>query len=143
MIRILLADDYDIFRERVKQILKETPDMVVTGEARNGQEVIEMIDRNDYNFLVLDVVMPGRNGLDILKDIRQKKPKIPILMISIYEEDQYALRSFKEGASGYMTKENVAEELVRAIRQITKGGKYICPSIAARLGTTSKRCSRE
>ena len=133
MIKILIADDHAIVREGLKQILSESPDLVVVAEASSGQEVLEKISKNDLDLVVLDIAMPGRGGLDILKEIKTQKPRLPVLMLSMYPEEQYAIRVLKSGASGYLTKESAPSELVMAIRQISQGKKYISPSLAEKL----------
>ena len=133
MIRILIADDHAIVREGLKQILSESPDLVVVAEASTGQEVLEKIAKNDLDLVVLDIAMPGRGGLDILKEIKSQRPRLSVLMLSMYPEEQYAVRVLKSGASGYLTKESAPAELVKAIRQISQGKKYISPSLAEKL----------
>lgn len=133
MIKILIADDHAIVREGMKQILSESPDLVVVAEASTGQEVIDKIDKDDLDLVVLDIAMPGRGGLDILKEIKSLSPKLPVLILSMYPEEQYAVRVLKSGASGYLTKESAPVELVKAIRQISLGKKYISPSLAEKL----------
>lgn len=133
MIKILVADDHAIVREGLKRILGSATDMAVTGEACTGQEVVEKATRNDFDVLVLDISMPGRNGLDILRELRVMKPKLHVLMLSVFPEEQYAVRVIKAGASGYMTKDSAPDELVVAIRRISQGRKYVSPSLAERL----------
>ncbi len=133
MIKILIADDHAIVREGLKQILSENPDLVVVAEASTGQEVLEKISKNDLDLVVLDIAMPGRGGLDILKEIKTQRPRLSVLMLSMYPEEQYAVRVLKSGASGYLTKESAPAELVKAIRQISQGKKYISPSLAEKL----------
>jgi DNA-binding NarL/FixJ family response regulator len=133
MIKILIADDHAIVREGLKQILSESSDLVVVDEASTGQEVLEKIHKNDLDLVVLDIAMPGRGGLDILKEIKTQKPRLPVLMLSMYPEEQYAVRVLKSGASGYLTKESAPGELVKAIRQISQGKKYISPTLAEKL----------
>lgn len=133
MIKILIADDHAIVREGLKQILSENPDLVVVAEASTGQEVLEKISKNDLDLVVLDIAMPGRGGLDILKEIKTQRPRLAVLMLSMYPEEQYAVRVLKSGASGYLTKESAPAELVKAIRQISQGKKYISPSLAEKL----------
>ncbi|OGW52471.1 MAG: DNA-binding response regulator [Nitrospirae bacterium RBG_13_43_8] len=133
MIKILIADDHAIVREGLKQILSESPDLVVVAEASTGQEVLEKIGKNDLDLIVLDIAMPGRGGLDILKEIKSQRPRLSVLMLSMYPEEQYAVRVLKSGASGYLTKESAPAELVKAIRQISQGKKYISPSLAEKL----------
>jgi two-component system invasion response regulator UvrY len=133
MIKILIADDHAVVREGLKQILSESPTMTVTAEASTGQEVLNMIGKKEIDLVVLDIAMPGRGGLDILKEIKNQKPKLPVLILSMYPEDQYAVRVLKAGASGYLTKESAPDELIKAIRQITQGKKYVSPSLAEKL----------
>jgi DNA-binding NarL/FixJ family response regulator len=103
-VRILIADDHPIVREGYKKILMDMPDMVVSDEAANGQEVLNLVRKKDYDLILLDISMPGRNGLEILKDLKEEKPKLPVMILSIYPEEQYAVRAFRAGASGYLTK---------------------------------------
>jgi two-component system invasion response regulator UvrY len=133
MLKILIADDHAIVRQGLKQIVTETPDMIVAGEASNGQELLNKIKESDYDVVVLDITMPGRNGIDVLKQLRSERPELPILMLSIHPEEQYALRALKAGASGYLTKESAPDELVVAIRKVSQGGKYISSSLAEKL----------
>ena len=133
MIKILIADDHRIVREGLKQILAETQDMIVTDEANNAQEVLRKVWDNDYDVLLLDISMPGRSGLDILKQLKSDRPKLSVLVLSMYSEEQYALRALRAGASGYMTKESAPDELIEAIRKVSTGRKYISPSVAEKL----------
>jgi two-component system invasion response regulator UvrY len=133
MIKILIADDHAIVREGLKQILSGTPDMVVTAEAENGAEALYKISKNDLDLVVLDIGMPGRSGLDILKEIKSQRPELPVLILSMYPEEQYAMRVLKAGASGYLTKESAPDELVNVIRQISQGKKYVSPAIVSNL----------
>lgn len=133
MIKILIADDHAIVRRGLKQILTETADMVVAGEAQNGQELLEKMRSDQWDVVVLDISMPGRGGLDILKQLKSERPKLPVLMLTIHPEDQYAVRVLRAGASGYLTKESAPDHLVEAIRKVARGGKYISPHLAERL----------
>jgi DNA-binding NarL/FixJ family response regulator len=117
----------------LKQILSEEADMGVVGEAQNSQEVLELVLKKDWDIVILDIKMPGRGGLDVLKELKHEHPKLPVLMLSVYPEDQYAIRALKAHASGYMTKDSAPEELVKAIRRILRGGKYISPTLAEKL----------
>ena len=132
-IKILIADDHPIVREGFKQVLSETTDMLVADEAGNGQEVLNLIRNNKYDVILLDISMPGRSGLEILKELRSEYPKLPVLIVSIYPEEQYAIRAFRAGASGYLTKASAPHELIAAIRKISKGGRYISSSLAEKL----------
>ena len=133
MLKILIADDHAIVRQGLKQIVTETPDMVVAGEANNGQELLNKIKESDYDVVVLDITMPGRDGMDVLKQLRSEKPELPVLMLSIHPEEQYALRALRAGAAGYLTKESAPDELVVAIQKVSRGGKYISSSLAEKL----------
>ena len=133
MIKILIADDHAIVREGLKQILSQTADMVVVSEASNGQEAIDKLAGNNIDLIVLDISMPGKDGLDVLSEIMSTRPQLPVLILSMYPAEQYAVRVLKAGASGYLTKESAPDELVKAIRQISEGKKYISPSLAEKL----------
>jgi DNA-binding NarL/FixJ family response regulator len=108
-------------------------DMVVSDEAENGQEVLEFTRKKEYDLILLDISMPGRSGLEILKELKSEKPKLPVLILSIYPEEQYAVRAFRAGASGYLTKASAPHELIKAIRKISQGGRYISSSLAEKL----------
>jgi two-component system, NarL family, invasion response regulator UvrY len=132
-IKILIADDHPIVRAGFKQVISDMPDMLVADEAGNGQEVLNFIRKKDYDLVLLDISMPGRSGLEVLKDLKSEKPKLPVLILSIYPEEQYAIRALRAGASGYMTKASAPNELIAAIRKISEGGKYISASLAEKL----------
>jgi len=132
-ISILIADDHPIVRAGFKLVISDTQDMTVADEAGNGQEVLNLIRKKDYDIVLLDISMPGRNGLEILKDLKTEKPKLPVMILSIYPEEQYAVRALRAGASGYMTKASAPNELIAAIRKISQGGKYISASLAEKL----------
>jgi two-component system invasion response regulator UvrY len=133
MIRLLVADDHTIVRRGLEQIIAGTSDIVVADEARNGQEVLEKISRNSYDLVLLDISMPGRDGLEILKELKGLKPKQAVLMLSMYPEEQYAVRALRSGAAGYLTKESAPDELIAAIRKVFSGGKYVSSALAERL----------
>jgi DNA-binding NarL/FixJ family response regulator len=133
MIQVLIADDHAVVREGLRQILSGVSDMVVAGEASSANDVLREVRKNQYTVLVLDIAMPGRTGLDILKELKQEQPGLPVLILSMYPEEQYAVRVLRAGASGYMTKESAPEELVGAIRKVAQGKKYISPSLAETL----------
>ncbi|MBI4457249.1 MAG: response regulator transcription factor [Acidobacteria bacterium] len=133
MIKILVADDHAVVREGLKQIVSETKDLVVAGEASNGQEVLDRVRSSHWDVVLLDIAMPGRGGLDVLRELRSERPKLPILVLTMHPEDQYAVRVLKAGAAGYLTKESAPQQLVEAIRKVVKGGKYISPSVAEEL----------
>jgi DNA-binding NarL/FixJ family response regulator len=110
--------------------------MEVTAEAGTGLEALDLVAKHDFDILVLDISMPGRSGLDVLKDIKRLKPSLPILILSIHPEEQYAVRVFKSGASGYMTKDSAPEELLKALEKIVQGGKYVTPSLAEKMAVS-------
>lgn len=133
MIRILIADDHTIVREGLKEILRQTSDLDVADEACDGEEVIQKVGNRDYDLVLLDISLPGRSGLDILKQLKCLKPSLPILVLSMHPEEQYAIRSIRAGASGYLTKESASAELIKAIRLIAGGKRYITSSLAERM----------
>jgi YesN/AraC family two-component response regulator len=128
MINVLIADDHAIVRRGLKEILAHTSDIVVGGEAVNSAEVLEQVLARRFDVVVLDITMPGGSGLDTVRDVKHDRPGLPVLMLSVHPEDQYAALVLKEGASGYLPKEAAPEELVNAIRKIHTGAKYIRPS---------------
>lgn len=132
MIRILIGDDHAIVRRGLKQIVEESSEMVVD-EAKNGQEVLEKTRTIDYNILVLDISLPDRSGLDILKHLKTVKPDLPILILSIHPEEQYAVRVLRAGAAGYLSKDSAPDELMAAIHKVSQGGKYVTASLAEKL----------
>ncbi len=133
MIKILIADDHALVRRGLKQIISETRDMEVTGEASTGAEVIEKAAKNDYDVIVLDITMPGGNGLGILKQLKHDHPRLPVLVLSFHPEKQYAVRALRSGAAGYLTKERAPEEMIAALRTIARGKKYVTSSLAEKL----------
>jgi two-component system invasion response regulator UvrY len=133
LIKILIADDHAVVREGLKQIISETSDMLVADEADNGQDVLDKVSEQNYDVVLLDITLPGRSGLDVLKQLKSKKPKLPVLMLSVHPEEQYAVRTLKAGAAGYLTKGSATDELIAAIRKISQGKKYISSSLAEKL----------
>ena len=133
MLRILIADDHPIVRRGLKQILYDDPDIAIVEEAQNSDEVLEFVRTQNWDAIILDITMPGRGGLDTLEELKRHYPELPVLMISMHPEEQYAARAFKAGAAGYMTKESAPDELVKAIRKITKGGRYVSEAFAEKL----------
>jgi DNA-binding NarL/FixJ family response regulator len=129
-IQVLLADDHAIIRDGLKQILADTEDLVVAGEAANGIEVMHLVRERNWGILVLDISMPGRSGLDLIHMIKDEKPALPILVLSMHHEEQYAVRAIHAGASGYLTKESDSELLLAAIRRVAAGGVYISEKVA-------------
>ena len=133
MIKVFIVDDHEIIREGLKKILKEETDLVVVGEAQNGDEVLEHIKDIDCDIMLLDMNMPGRSGLDLIGDLKNLKPNMHILVLSIHPEDKFALRTLKAGASGYVCKDTALEELVIAIRKVFSKGRYISTTLAEQL----------
>jgi len=133
MIKILIADDHAIVREGLKQIVAEESDMKVTGEAANASELFELLDKDSWEIVVLDINMPGKSGLEALKEMKTRNIKVPVLILSMFSEDQYGLRAIKAGAAGYLKKVSAPTDLVSAIRKIVGGGKYISPTLAEKL----------
>ena len=133
ILRILIADDHPVFRRGIKQIIGETPDMIVADEVSNGWEVLDKVRSANYDVLLLDISMPGKSGIDVLIQMKDEGIALRTLVLSMHPEDQYAIRALKAGASGYLTKESAPEELVAAIRKVTAGGRYVSSSLAERL----------
>jgi two-component system invasion response regulator UvrY len=133
IIKIIIADDHPLFRRGLKHALEETPDIEVIGEASNGDSLLSMIKSDNLDMVLLDISMPGKSGLDLLKQLKSEYSKLPILILSVYPEEQYAVRFIKAGASGYLTKESAAEKLAEAIRKIASGGKYASTAIIEKL----------
>lgn len=134
-VRIIVADDHAIFREGLKQVIESTNDMTVVDEAINGQELLSKVHNNDYDMVILDITMPGRNGLDVLVELKNIKPKLPVLVLSMHPEEQFALRAYKSGASGYLTKSSPSAELLDALNKISRGKKYVSSALAESLVT--------
>ena len=134
-IKVLIADDHAIVREGLRQICAGTKDILVTGHAANGLEAIKLAREGDGNVMLLDIVLPDRNGIDILKQIRKEQPNLPVLILSVHREDQYAIRALKAGAAGFLNKQASPGELLAAIRQAAAGRKYVSPSLAQELAT--------
>jgi len=133
MIRALVADDHAIVRHGIRDVLRESRDIVVKGEAKNAAEVLDKVRRERWDVVVLDLNLPDRSGLDLLGDLRRERPSLPVLILTVYSEDQFAIRAFRAGASGYLTKESAPEELVEAVRKVVRGGRYVSPALAERL----------
>jgi len=133
MIRVLLADDHAIVRNGLKEILESTGDIVVAAEATNGHEALARVRETEIDVAVVDLSMPGRSGIELIKLLKVERPKLRLLVLSMHSEQQYAVRAVRAGAAGYLTKESAADELVAAIRRIAGGGAYISPETAERL----------
>lgn len=132
-IKVFIADDHAIVREGLKQILAETRDIVVAGEAENGVDAVKLFRKSGCHVMLLDISLPDRSGIDVLKQLKKDKPELAVLMLSMHREDQYAIRSLKAGAAGYLTKQSAPRELVTAIRQVAAGLKYISAALAQEL----------
>jgi two-component system, NarL family, invasion response regulator UvrY len=135
MIRILIADDHAILRRGLKEILARELDSAVWGEAENGQQVLDQVQGQEWDLLILDITMPGRSGLDVLRNLNTLRPTLPVLVLSMHPEDQYGKRVLKAGASGYMNKESAPEELITAVRKLLGGGRYVTPALAETLAS--------
>jgi DNA-binding NarL/FixJ family response regulator len=133
MIRVLIADDHAVVRQGLKQILQDTHEMVVAGEATNGREALEKARAETWDVVVLDISLPDRSGLEVLKQLKAEWPGLPVLVLSMYTEDQYAMRVLKAGASGYLTKDSAADEVVEAVHRAARGGRYVSPLLAEKL----------
>lgn len=133
MIRIVVADDHTIMREGLKQILRGAEGVEVAGEARDGHEVMKIVREQEFDLLLLDMSMPGKSGIELIKQVRAEKPKLRILVLTMHEERQYAIRAIRSGAAGYLTKESASSQLVEAIRKVAAGGAFISAEVAEQL----------
>lgn len=143
MLRVLIADDHAVVRHGLKQIVERGFGVTAFGEARDAQEALQQIRQHPWDIAILDVLMPGRSGLDIIQEVKQLRPKLPIVMLSMYAEEQYAERALKSGASGYITKNKAPEELVEAVRKVLEGGLYVSTTFAEKLAFQLKREGEE
>ncbi len=132
-IRIIIADDHAFLREGIKKTIQDEIDMVIVGEASNGSDALNIIRELDPDVVIMDISMPGKSGLDLLKDLKIMKKKYRILILSMHPEDRFAIRALKAGASGYLTKESAPDELVKAIRTVLTGRKYVSKALAEKL----------
>jgi two-component system, NarL family, invasion response regulator UvrY len=133
MIRVVVVDDHAVVREGLKRIISENPGMAVTGEAGDGHEAMRVIKENPCDVVLLDITMPNKSGLDVLKELHAESPRLPVLVLSMHSEDQYAVRVLRAGAAGYLTKESAPAKLIQAIRKVVRGGKYVSLSLAEKL----------
>lgn len=143
MIRVLIADDHAVVRRGIKEIISEENDISIVGEASNSEELMKLFYDKTWDVLVLDITMPGKNGLDAMIEMKQRKPDIKILILTMYSEEEIALRALKTGASGYLSKDSVPGELVKAIRRIYEGGRYISSSLAESIAFSVEKDARE
>ncbi len=139
MIRVLIADDHAILRRGLIEILTRELKDAVCGEAENAQEALAQVQSHDWDLVILDVTMPGRSGVDVLADLKRVRPKLPVLVLSMHPEDQYGKRVLRAGASGYMNKDSAPEELIKAIRKVLAGGRYVSPALAEVLASDLSR----
>ena len=137
--RILVADDHAVFRRGLRETLSEAFSRVTFGEAKTAQETLEYVRRQEWDVIILDISMPGKSGLDILDDLHRLRPKLPVLLLSMHPEQQYARRALKLGAAGYLTKESVPEELKEAVRRVQAGGRYVSATLAEKLAFDLRR----
>jgi two-component system, NarL family, invasion response regulator UvrY len=133
MIRVCVVDDHAVVREGLKRIISENIGMTVTAEAGDGQEALKVIQSQPCDVVLLDITMPDKSGLDVLKELHAESPRLPVLVLSMHAEDQYAVRVLRAGAAGYLTKESAPAKLVQAIRKVVRGGKYVSPTLAEKL----------
>src|ERR1051325_11524868 len=147
MIRVVVVDDHAVVREGLKRIIAENGGMTVTGEAADGHEAMQGIRKQPRDVVLLAITMPNKSGLDVLKELHAESPRLPVLVLSMHPEDQYAVRVLRAGAAGYVTKESAPAKLVQAIRKVVRGGKYVSPSLAEKLvydlGTQTDKAPHE
>jgi DNA-binding NarL/FixJ family response regulator len=135
MIKVLVADDHAIVRRGLRQILAETPDILVGAEAATAAEVRQVVREQRFSAVVLDISLPGASGLELLADLRKERPELPVLILTVHSEDQYAVRAIKAGAAGFLTKESAPERLIEAVRKVAAGGRYVSEGLAERLAS--------
>jgi two-component system, NarL family, invasion response regulator UvrY len=133
LIKVVVIDDHAVVREGLKRIIAENSGMAVTGETGDGHEALRLVKNSPCDVVLLDISMPSKNGLDVLKEIHAEAPRLPVLVLSMHSEDQYAIRVLRAGAAGYLTKESAPDKLVQAIRKVVRGGKYVSPTLAEKL----------
>jgi DNA-binding NarL/FixJ family response regulator len=135
VIKVLVADDHAIVRRGLRQILAETPDVMVGGEAATAQDVMRLVQDERWSVVILDISLPGGSGLDLLADIRKARPELPVLILTVHPEDQYAVRAIRAGAAGFLTKESAPEKLIEAVRKVATGGRYVSAELAETLAS--------
>ena len=131
--RILIADDHELLRKGLQELLRRGFPGAAFGEARDADQVLEKVRKHSWDVIILDITMPGRSGLDALKDVRIQQPRVPVLMLSMHSEREYGKRALKAGASGYLHKDSAPDQLIGAIRKVLGGGRYVSPALAERL----------
>src|SRR5436305_3676903 len=141
--RILVCDDHPIVRRGLREILEQAGAPVTVGEAASAAEGLELARKKAWDTVVLDITMPGRSGLELLKDLKRERPNVPVLVLSVHPAEQYAIRVLRAGASGYLTKESAPEELLTAVRRIVRGGRYVSPSLGEPLAADLSRPAAE
>ena len=141
-IKVIIADDHPLFRRGLKHAFAETPDIEVVGEVETGEELLKKVQGMDLNLALLDISLPGKGGLEILKELREDRPKLPVLMLTVYPEEHYAVRFFKAGASGFITKESSTDQIYHAVRKVAGGGKYASPEITEKLAFDFSKSDR-
>ena len=145
-IKVIIADDHPLFRRGLKHAFAETPDIEVVDDVETGEELLKKVQEMDVNLALLDISLPGKGGLEILKELREDRPKLPVLILTVYPEEHYAVRFFKAGASGFITKESSTDQIYHAVRKVASGGKYASPEITEKLAfdfTKSDRPAHE
>ena len=147
MIKVVVVDDHAVVREGLKRIIAENGGMTVSGEAADGYEAMQVIKNDPCDVVLLDITMPNKSGLDVLKELHAESPRLPVLVLSMHPEDQYAVRVLRAGAAGYITKESAPAKLIQAIRKVVRGGKYVSPGLAEKLvynlGTAADKAPHE
>jgi two-component system invasion response regulator UvrY len=133
MIRIVTADDHAVVRRGIREIVSSEPDMEVVAEAATAQELLDFVQKRDCDAVLLDITLPGRSGLEVLKELKQGSSKLPVLILTMHAEEQFGIRTLKAGAAGYLNKESAPDELVKAIRKVVAGGRYLTPALAEAL----------
>ena len=141
-IKIIIADDHPLFRRGLKNAFSETPDIEVVDEAESGEELLEKVQGMDLNLAILDISLPGRGGLEVLKQLRDERPKLPVLILTVLPEEHYAVRFFKAGASGFLTKESSTDQIYAAVRKVADGGKYASAEITEKLAFDFNKSDR-
>lgn len=133
MLRVIVVDDHPVVREGLKRIISESNELSVAAEASDGEEALQTVRNHPCDVVLLDISLPKKSGLEVLKHIRSEQPRLPVLILSMHSEDEYAVRMLRAGASGYLTKESTSTSLISAIRKVVRGGRYVSPALAERL----------